>query len=765
MTDDSEILAQLEETTPDGVLQEDPQELEIMRRLSEPLSQALEAITQEDGFRRERLAHINRAKLYWHYVKGNHYIAPAFSEAGGTEIVDFEPIDLSGEGERFAYPVNVIGGDCWKFVSVTGQALPTIKAVPDDIESQQDIQTAKMHDASIRDLWQKWDLRYRAPEISFHQYTTGPVFGYTPVVTDAQRFGTRQEEILTGFEPVPTPDGGMVQQPVTQTIDLPNADVDLHMCNILHVMVPFGTRSLSECDWLWYEYMESKYKLIAKFGKKLRLYKNFPLDLKSGVLSTEAAEAASSVSNATGKSQSLKGSHWEYRQIWLQPQMYESISDKDVRAFLAQKYPDGLKLTLVKDWVVQMDNQRLTDYWAVCKTGRGEFIMEAPVCHDIVPIQKALNSFVSIAIETLLRAVPKTIVDQSLIDIEKLVENSNLAVELLPTKVPAAGMDLRNAMVAMPQARFSEQMVPFGELLRKYSQDIGIRPEITGGGETTNTYREARQRRDQALMQLAPALQEQKRFLEKVSENASNLRAKFGTGMIKAISNDAFGDQSAQFSMAEMPTTGWHCEAEEGLPMSWADRADRLAGYFQEWSPEAQNALGLFDPTNSDKVHEFLGIPGFKSSPEYERQKVMDRIGRLVKETPIPGMGPDGMPIDQPSVMPEPFVDDFGFCAAVVKTWCNSPAGRRAQAQTPDGYRNVVLHGMEQEKMAQMMAAPPPGAPPPQEGGPPPGGPGPGPKGPPQPDGQPPIPGPNVGGEPPVPPPVTGQPPSPLPIQ
>jgi hypothetical protein len=50
-----------------------------------------------------------------------------------------------------------------------------------------------------------------------------------------------------------------------------------------------------------------------------------------------------------------------------------------------------------------------------------------------------------------------------------------------------------------------QHLVPLLDKLRAYGQDIsGIRPEISGGGQPTATYREARQRKDQALQQLAP---------------------------------------------------------------------------------------------------------------------------------------------------------------------------------------------------------------------------------------------------------------------
>ena len=52
----------------------------------------------------------------------------------------------------------------------------------------------------------------------------------------------------------------------------------------------------------------------------------------------------------------------------------------------------------------------------------------------------------------------------------------------------------------IPPARVSDQLAPLIIQLRTLWQDnTGIRPELTGGGATTNTYREAKQRKDQDI--------------------------------------------------------------------------------------------------------------------------------------------------------------------------------------------------------------------------------------------------------------------------
>src|SRR6185369_3059100 len=111
-----------------------------------------------------------------------------------------------------------------------------------------------------------------------------------------------------------------------------------------------------------------------------------------------------------------KAHEWLFRETWLTPDAYEGIDDANKRAILQQAYPDGLLATKVNDTWVLWRNEDKCDVWTVCKTGKGDYIMENPIAHDKIPFQKATNDLFGLAVETILRAIPKTLVDSGLID-------------------------------------------------------------------------------------------------------------------------------------------------------------------------------------------------------------------------------------------------------------------------------------------------------------------------------------------------------------
>ena len=116
-----------------------------------PIDEILKAC-RDQQFDYERQVQINRARYNWRMVRGDHFIAPGFTNGGGPggsgELVDYVSIDSFGQDEThgadvsFAYPINVLGGDLWKFVAVMGQSAPRVKAVADDIENPVNIKQA-----------------------------------------------------------------------------------------------------------------------------------------------------------------------------------------------------------------------------------------------------------------------------------------------------------------------------------------------------------------------------------------------------------------------------------------------------------------------------------------------------------------------------------------------------------------------------------------------------------------------------------------------
>jgi hypothetical protein len=319
-----------------------------------------------------------------------------------------------------------------------------------------------------------------------------------------------------------------------------------------------------------------------------------------------------------------------------------------------------------------------------------------------VPIQRVLNDLANLAIETVLRSIAQTIVDQMLLDRETLSKKEAIPNEIIFTMSPM-GQDISRMIAQIPPARVSDQLVPLFQLFRMLQQDItGIRPELTGGGQPSQTYREAKQRKDQALMQLKPQADEQSLFWEQVATNTVKLRARYGSGQIKHHEETAIGFESHVVDLAELSETGWHAEADDGIPMSYTEQSDRLYAILHEAKPEIQQSLSLLDPINLDVNLELLGLPNHHSTYENQKKKTTADIQELLRGQPVPG--PDGQ---MQSSIPADEYDDHQFTAEFIRQWMVSPGGQDKKMQVPQGFENVRLMQEAHQKMSAPPSEPP----------------------------------------------------------
>ena len=350
--------------------------------------------------------------------------------------------------------------------------------------------------------------------------------------------------------------------------------------------------------------MRSKWDIIAEYPGKGEDEDGNPLpgpfdqyrlndipDDEKTASSITAAEAVDAVAVPSGTGRTQRPGYWRWTERWLSPRLFEAITDPEARKVFKEHFSRGLYVAKAGSKTAEIDERFVTDEWAVCRVGHGEKILERPIAADGLPIQRALNDLFGMAIETVLRAITKTIVDSQLIDRESWNQNEAVPAEILLTAMPVDG-DLTKRIFQIPPTRLSDQTVPLWQMARTIMQDItGIRPELTGGGQPTQTYREAKQRKDQAMLQLAPQADENALRRCRHRRDLGELRAKFGSGTVKAQRQGAYGIETDVADIAALKETGWHAESDDNFPMTLSDRRDALFSMLKDFPPEVQAAL------------------------------------------------------------------------------------------------------------------------------------------------------------------------------
>jgi hypothetical protein len=689
---------------------------EIIRRFDKALTEIIKA-SQDQQFEFERQTLVNRARRAWQFIKGNHFNVPGSVDSQYGEIFDFVPYGGAGD-EKLCPPVNVVGGDLYKFMAVMGQNAPRVKAVADDPDDIDSIEVSHAADVNIRDLWHKQKIDRAWKGLAFHQYVTGPVFIRGVWNTDASKYG---QSVEPQIEITMTPEGLPVPSVTGQTA-YANGDAEVRIYSVLEVSIPWEAKTREDLDWLRCEVMRSKWKLLDQYRSKdpntpspLEQYRDADVPDEDYTASTTAAqEARDAVTTPSGQGQAKKANQWRFAEYWIKPFLFESATNPEARRVLREQFPDGLYIARVGSVTVEIDNRKVTDEWAICKIGRGEKIMDNPLCADAIPLNMAIDDLFGMAIETILRAITQTIMDAQLIDREAMASKEALPAEIIPTALGVDG-DIRAKIFQVPPARLGDQVLPMIQMVRTTMQDItGIRPELSGGGQPTQTYREAKQRRDQALMQLAPQADEMRFAAEEIAEVLVKLRARYGSGTVKAQRKGAYGTETDMADMAQLKESGWHAEANDDFPMTLADRRDSVFSLLKDFSPEVQQSLSVLDPLNVEEIFELIQVPGFESAVKDQKEKTLNQIQQLLQEQPLPGQpGPDGQPgPPQPSIAPDQY-DNHGVVATVAAAWMVSKTGQQTKAQNPAGFANVEAY---QAAHLQMSLPPQPPPPPPLKG-------------------------------------------------
>lgn len=714
---------------------------ELIEKIGEPLRQSIYK-ELELPMEANRQAQIALAKRNYLYTEGKQYLAQTWSSDGRSwEWKPVETDEKGGKKRKFASCYNIIAADGLKFVAVVGQRPPNMKAVPEDPMMPNQVSLANDANTAGLALHKQWNMRRRMKEIAFYLWSTSAVFLHTRYVADAERYGTIQ---IPNYETRPEvirpagmscslcgtvamaldcPNCGAPMNPLSYQDEIvtdtpyengketyPRGQVELDVLTTFEVGTNFGARTREECDIITYDTMEPEWRLRALYELG-----DLPLtgtDSERGSVS-DAQFAKESIESPNGVACFDKTNNVLHSRKYIRPTFYHS-QNASIRSYLQQHYPKGLRVVIVGNKVVRLEHKRMDDHWSICKTGTGPKISDPPLCNGIIPIQDDINDFVNMGRETILRGIPKTFVDGSLLDPQAIKENEAIVGEIIRVKM-SAGQSMGAMMGVLPTAKMNGQMMPFGERLREYSREIdGVQPAIYGGGTPSTTFRGENQRKNQALMQLQPPFEEMQEAVKDATENGVKEWARYGVGRIKVSSRDPM-IPTRHLQLENLQEHGWSMEADESAPVSISEKQDRISGISQE-NPALAASLGFSHPMNTAEMQRMFGVDGLYTPGAMQLKKALATIQILLQEMPIEDIDPmTGMPMPMPSQMPDPYeFKDAMFMSQVFHAWVLSDCGQEFAQIKPEGFENVKLFGTQLD----LMAVPPmpmgeDGAPPP----------------------------------------------------
>lgn len=684
------------------------------------------------------LRQMRKSSLYW---RGLQYCAPYLFDTGFTEFSQIgTPIAGTGGTDGsglYDYNQNIYRGYGRKFCAVLGQRSPNVKAVSDDPGDDATIKASRVADNAAAILRAKWNVDVRNMELSMYMWTDGTAFAYTPYVKNGTKYGYSTEprmevrDVATGPatfhcmqcgadtpEPQVNPaapacpqcgaplgpesyrEPETMQSPVvTGTVRYENGAVELELLNLMFVAVPFFARTLDDAPWLSYDYEVHKGKLLQMFPELRKEGTNLDNQGSDSTSTGTAQLTRETAASPLGIPTPHRSNRWNYRRVWLRPEMYECCKDSGQRKMMLENFPDGMKVTLVQGQIVQLEPENLSDVWAYCKPETSEYIYADGIGFDMLPVQDLINDCnVNIPAETIERGLSVTLADPRVFDVDQWSQHQAKAAELIPA-MAAVGESLGNSFFQVPPAKFSDQIMPWGAAMEAMgAKNVGTVPEIFGGGNA-DTARQAEINKNAAMMQLGTTWLYCRKFWEQVYKNGVGQLAKWGAGTIR--------HGSYVVDLSELTDAGYHFEADEAMPMSWAQERDFIM-WLLEKPPQLLDAYGVTHPMNVERNKALLGMTDYYTPGLDEYDKTMETIQKLSTQAPIQKPGDDGSIQVLPSIEADEFEDDHASVVKMVQAWSNSLPGRRVRESNPDGYANVIAFGKAHAQLAQEPPPPPP---------------------------------------------------------
>jgi hypothetical protein len=416
---------------------------------------------------------------------------------------------------------------------------------------------------------------------------------------------------------------------------------------------------------------------------------------------------------------------------WFRPSAYRELSDEDADE-LRGLYPEGVYCKFVGDALLGKPKpESMDDHLTVMHglPGDGQSFIS---CGDpLLPVQDVFNEMMNLVIDAFRYVIPATWVDEEMVDIDAIQQQiaqygAHYGCERKGQQPVAEGFYTEPA-VNLPDGLFEF----LKELQGPLAQFLATQPPALWGGnmpdqKTASGYAQARA---QAMGVMGiiwlPFTQFWADIIEQqilsAAENAGENAVRSG----EVPSEDGQSEEILIVDLKELKGN-FHCEPEvsEDFPETYSQKSAKFMQMVEVAATNPVVAAVLGDPNNLSEAKDLLGLEDFVIPGKNFRDRVISDIAELLKVTPVPDEqatqanqrqadaivsqqgGKPGVPV--PPVMKSSITVNSAYVNgtpkaaigwAVVGEWIDTPEGRKAEKNNPDGFQNVELYGLQYKAM------------------------------------------------------------------
>jgi hypothetical protein len=684
------------------------------------------------------------------FYRGFQFLIP---RRGGGWII---PGESSGYGPSMQMdlallPTNIYSSYAQIIISSLTRAVPGVRFEPQDADNDAQITATEAADKFVKVVSRNNDLTMIQTDASRYLWNDGRALYYTRFVRDGQRFGWEEDDEEDDIVPENEPDEKQADAEVEQEEQAEQTpkkrtprgqEVRTAHGKLEVKLVPMMANCLDEVDVLQYSTETSVSRAKGMFPWNAK-------DIKAGSNGVNESEidklARLNVKlgmQSTYITSDSIADDVTVQRNWLRPSELMAIEDKEVRASLIEKCPDGLSVVYAGEMLAFARNESMDDCWALMQAYSGDGQNRNALGTSLMPIQKRLNNWLDLMNDLFIRTVPKKWMHNKAFDVEAIRQQTNIPGDIGAYK-PQPNMTAQD-LIFMEPAVPVPQSLP--EFIKSYSGDLaelltGAYPALAGGDTGTNdTAKGIAIQRDQALGRIGPTWHS----IQNAEAIAMRQAVQWGAKCRdKSINERVPGGDAIRLEINDL-RANILCfpQADENFPETYTQKQQRLMGLLdgsaknpalQEVFFNAANLVfmkrmialdELYIPQVASFEKQLAEIEIMLKTGPAENPDVVELEQKIQKIKATPGVQPEmlaqaeaqlaALPQQQIStIKPDPDTEDCDTEAMACWQYLNSPEGRKAKTTNKNGYDNVRLHFMETVAAGKAKAAQ--NAPPPQQ--------------------------------------------------
>lgn len=640
--------------------------------------------------RRHEVRRIKQARLFWQglqYAWWNpndmSWHLPFESQAADDKSLEEMP--------RYQFVTNLYQAFGLSFIALISQDTPATRFYPQSAQIEVDVAAARAASDVAELVEENNKVQQMLTGAGYFLWTDGKIGGYVRYVSDAQRFGWHNEDIIeealvrigedaylcpkcNAQVPVDNGAGNSSDPPAESakassnflagaicpqcgaalgeenyhaapvvtvprmvgTRRVPNGQEVITILGGLELNTPVWANEMHEFPYLQWQQEVHVAKLRAAYPHAAD-----KIILGGPVEAEDVYARASRVAVAQGLPSAAPGDALynliTFTRTWIRPWAFYAIEDKQTREELLQLFPGGCYVAFAGETYCESRNETLDDHWRVMHALPGDGQNRPSVGDSLIQIQERYNTLSNIQAETYEFGIPPIYADPQVLDFDALASQTAEPAAHYPARAkpgqPLSASFFQPAPAQVPADMLEHQQ----DLAGPISQFLtGLFPAVFGGAQQGNkTAAGYAMARDQALGRLGIVWRRLKQFYADIMLlSVDTFRKNRATDVEIPLLGAAGEFESKWIRLADLKgNIQAHPEADETFPRQKSQQRAVLQQLLNSSDPLIAQALS--DPENIGFIKGVFGLDELVVPGEDAREKQLREITQLLASAPI----------------------------------------------------------------------------------------------------------------------------------